>query len=507
MVSGEIRGITKGEKVKIIEKVRITDAGTEGNAVARYGEMVIFVPFAVPGDVVDIEILRKKRSFAEGRIIKFHEYSSYRIAPFCSHFGVCGGCKWQQMSYESQLFFKQKQVEDNLQRIGKIPSPNVRSIIASPLTRGYRNKLEFTFSSQRWHVHPLSNLPAEDNDAETAEVQAAGMANRVPPDDSFALGFHIPKRWDKVLDINHCYLMKEPSNAIRLEVRKYSIEQGLSFYNPHDHSGFLRNIIIRNTNSGDLMLVMVFGHEEPDTIFPLLDHIILKFPGITSVYYVVNEKKNDVISDLRLRHYHGSEYLSESIPAFREGFPSLNCRIGPVSFFQTNPEQASRLFRQAALYLDPGLHDTVYDLYTGTGTIANFIAPYVKQVIGIESVPSAVKDAEINAEVNQNKNTMFIPGEAEKILADDFIGTHGHPDAVITDPPRSGMHEKVIQTLIRVLPRKIIYVSCNPATQARDIQMLGKAYDFIESQPVDMFPHTQHVENVALLRLASEQVG
>jgi 23S rRNA (uracil1939-C5)-methyltransferase len=491
--------------MKVLEKAEIIDAGSEGNAVARYGEMVVFVPFAVPGDIVDIEIIRKKRSFAEGRIVRFHGYSKHRVEPFCSHFGICGGCRWQQMSYESQLFFKQKQVEDNLQRIGKIISPQVRPILASPLTRSYRNKLEFTFSSQRWHVNSFRKSPIVPDEAESLQNQAIDTSGLMPEDDSPALGFHIPKRWDKVLDIDHCYLMKEPVNAIRLEVRRYSIEKGLSFYNARIHDGLLRNMIMRNTGSGDFMLVMVFGKEENETIFPLLDHIRVEFPEITSLYYVINEKKNDIISDLKMNHYYGSEYLTEIIPAFREGYNPLNYRIGPVSFYQTNPEQASRLFRQAAVYLDPAGTESVYDLYTGTGTIANYIAPYVHKVIGIESVLSAIEDAKVNAIINQNTNSTFISGEAEKVLIPEFISIHGRPDVVITDPPRSGMHEKVLQALLKLLPQKIIYISCNPATQARDIRIMKAAYDFAESQPVDMFPHTQHVENVALLTLSSKQ--
>jgi len=488
--------------MRIIEKVRIIDAGSEGNAVARYGDMVVFVPFAVPGDLADIEVTRKKKSFAEGRVVRFHEFSEYRAESFCSHFGVCGGCKWQHMSYESQLVFKQKQVEDNLRRIGKIPSPLVRPILASHLTRAYRNKLEFTFSELKWHVNPLDKPAGHGTGFPDRDHSVSGESG-ILADNSPALGFHIPKRWDKVLDIDFCYLMKEPVNEIRLEIRRYSIEKGLSFYNARVHSGFLRNMILRNAGDDELMLVMVFGQNDQDRVISLLDHIRRSFPSVTSVYYVINDKKNDIISDLKLELYYGSEYLSEVIPPFREGFNPLKYRIGPVSFFQTNPGQASRLFRQAASYLDPGQHQMVYDLYTGTGTIANYIAPYVRQVIGIESVPSAIADAEMNARNNGNKNIQFVTGEAEKVLTDDFISAHGHPDAIITDPPRSGMHEKVIQTLLKLLPRKIIYVSCNPATQARDIQLLSEAYNFVESQPIDMFPHTQHVENIALLSLSS----
>ncbi|MCX6286415.1 MAG: 23S rRNA (uracil(1939)-C(5))-methyltransferase RlmD [Bacteroidetes bacterium] len=464
--------------VKLLEKVEIIDAGSEGNAVARHGDLVVFVPYGVPGDVVDIEVFKSKRSYAEGRIIKFHRYSENRTEPFCSHFGICGGCRWQQMNYGSQLHFKQKQVEDTFKRIAKLDNPLIRPILGSDATRGYRNKLEFTFSSRRWVTGP-----------------ADGEA-------SPALGFHIPKRWDKVLDIDHCYLMEEPVNAIRLEARRYAIEKGLSFYDARNNAGILRNMILRTTTRGDLMLIMVYGTNEPDRILPMLYHLQAAFPQITSMFYVVNEKKNDIINDLEMRHYAGTRFITEILPPFRKNHREVSFRIGPVSFFQTNPVQAGKLFRIAAEYLSPEGSEMVYDLYTGTGTIANYIAPYVKQVIGIESVASAVSDAGINADLNANANLQFYAAEAEKLLTPGFISEHGHPNAVITDPPRNGMHEKVIQTLLAVLPGKIVYISCNPATQARDIFMLKERYNLVECQPVDMFPHTQHVENVAFLTLA-----
>jgi len=463
--------------MNILEKIEIIDAGSEGNAVARYGDMVVFVPFGVPRDVVDIDIFRSKKSYAEGRIIRFHQHSKNRVEPFCSHFGLCGGCKWQHMDYVSQLHFKQKQVEDSLRRIAKIDDPLVRPILGSGLEKGYRNKLEFTFSSHRWFANPADG------------------------DSSPALGFHIPRRWDKVLDIDHCFLMEEPVNAIRLETRRYAIDKGMSFYDARSNKGFLRNMILRSTTGGDLMLIMVFGADEPDRILPMLYHLQAEFPKITSLFYVVNEKKNDIINDLELRHYSGSKFITEVVPPFREDFSNSKFRIGPVSFFQTNPFQSFKLFNQAAAYLSPTGSEVVYDLYTGAGAIANYISPYVSKVIGIESVASAVADAKINAALNGNTNLEFFAAEAEKLLNPEFISANGHPDAVITDPPRNGMHEKVIRTLLSVLPAKIIYVSCNPATQARDIQILKESYRLAECQPVDMFPHTQHVENVALLTL------
>ena len=463
--------------MKLLEHIEIIDAGSEGNAVARHGDMVVFAPYGVPGDIVDIEVFKSKRSYAEGRIIKFHSYSENRSEPFCSHFGVCGGCRWQHMNYKTQLHFKQKQVFDSLKRIGKIENPLVREILGSQQIQCYRNKLEFTFSSRRWFTGP-----------------ADGEA-------SPALGFHIPRRWDKVLDIDHCYLMAEPVNAIRLEAKRYAIEKGMSFYDARNYSGFLRNMILRNTTRGDLMLIMVYGSDEPDRILPMLYHLQTSFPQITSMYYVVNGKKNDIISDLEMRHYYGAGYITEKLPPFRENNSEVSFRIGPVSFFQTNPAQADKLFRTAAGYLSPGGEEVIYDLYTGTGSIANYIAPYVKKVIGIESVASAVADAGLNAKLNKNSNLVFFTAEAEKLLSPEFILENGRPDVVITDPPRNGMHEKVIRTLLTVLPGKIIYVSCNPATQARDMLLLQERYRMVECQPVDMCPHTQQVENVALLTL------
>lgn len=463
--------------MKLLEKIEIIDAGSEGNAVARHGDMVVFVPYGVPGDVVDIEVFRSRKSYAEGKIIRFHQRSGNRVEPFCSHFGVCGGCRWQQMDYPSQLKYKEKQVGDSLKRIARIEDPLIRPILGSVKEREYRNKLEFTFSSRRWFTGTAGD------------------------DFSPALGFHIPGRWDKVLDIDHCFLMEEPVNIIRLEAKRYAIEKGLSFYDARNNSGLLRNMILRSTTRSDLMLIMVYGEDLPDLILPMLYHLQSEFREITSLYYVVNEKKNDSISDLVIRRYSGSGSITEAVPPFRENSPESKFSIGPVSFFQTNPFQAFNLFRIAAEYLSPAGHELVYDLYTGAGAIANYISPYVSKVIGIESVASAVADAGLNADLNGNTNLQFFAAETEKLLTPEFIGANGHPDAVITDPPRNGMHEKVVQTLLSVLPAKIIYISCNPATQSRDILLLKERYRFTECSPVDMFPHTQHVENVALLTL------
>jgi 23S rRNA (uracil1939-C5)-methyltransferase len=458
----------------IIENLEIIDAGSEGNAVARHEDMVIFVPYGVPGDILDAEVISRKKSFAEARIISLKQPSKFRAEPFCSHFGTCGGCRWQQMTYLGQMKYKQKQVEDALTRIGKIESPRVRPIIGSFKTSGYRNKLEFTFSSRRWFT-----------------------GHDEPP--SPALGFHVPGRWDKVLDIQTCHLMDEPSNLIRQEAKKYAIEKGLEFYDPKLHKGFLRNMILRTTTSGEVMLIMVFARSDREEIEAMMDHLLAKFPSVTSAFFTVNTKQNDSITDQVQEHYRGTRYLTQELPSLRKDMPAVKFRIGPVSFFQTNPVQAGNLFRTIAEYLDPQGDEIVYDLYTGTGSIANYIAPLVKRVIGIESVKPAVEDARVNAEINGNANTVFVAGETEKLLTGEFLEQHGAPDVVITDPPRSGMHEKVIKTLCGLGPLRIIYVSCNPATQARDLAMLSGHYRFIESRPVDMFPQTQHVENVSLL--------
>jgi 23S rRNA (uracil1939-C5)-methyltransferase len=473
--------LRRGKRTDLVfEKVEIIDAGAEGKAVGRVGDLVVFAPFAVPGDVVDIKVHRKKKSFAEGKVIRIHHYSEKRAEPFCEHFGICGGCKWQQMRYEDQLFYKQKQVEESLVRIGKMESPRVLPIIPSPRTTLYRNKLEYTFSNRRWIT---------DNEDRNAEKEMN------------ALGFHIPMMFDKVLDINHCHLQDEPSNAIRLFVRRFSLENKLPFYDVRDWTGLMRNLLIRNTTTGDLMVIVVFREYLPETADALLGQLASAFPAITSLFYVINPKKNDVISDLEFHLFSGSPYITEQMPAFRDGDKPIFFRIGPASFFQTNSFQAVNLYKATAAFAEFDGQETVYDLYTGTGTIANYIAPYVAKVVGIESVPAAIGDAKINARLNGFGNVVFFAGETEKVLTDEFIAANGRPDVIITDPPRSGMHEKVVEVMLRVLSGKIVYVSCNPATQARDLALLAGAYELVKCQPVDMFPHTHHVENVALLRL------
>jgi 23S rRNA (uracil1939-C5)-methyltransferase len=463
----------------IYEKVEITDAGSEGKAIARIGNLVVFIPFVVPGDVADIQIIKKKKSYLEGRAIRFHKYAENRAEPFCSHFGTCGGCRWQNMRYEEQLYYKQKQVVDNFTRIGKIEEPKILPILPSENTTYYRNKLEYTFSNHRW-------LTGDDLNIEPSRR------------DQNALGFHIPLLFDKILDIDHCYLQRDPSNAIRLEAKRYAIGNHLSFYDARTWKGFLRNLIIRTSNGGDLMVNFIFRDNEKEVIQALLDHFKRKFPEITSLYYVINPKKNDVISDLPTYLYSGEPYITEKMNAYNS-LKVLKFRIGPVSFYQTNSDQACHLYRIAAGFAGFKGAETVYDLYTGTGTIANYIAATVGKVIGIESVADAVKDAEENSRLNEITNTAFFIGEAEKILTEEFVEKRGKPDVIITDPPRSGMHGKVVNAMLKIAPEKIVYISCNPATQARDIALMKEQYHLEKCQPVDMFPHTQHLENVALL--------
>lgn len=462
------------------ENVTIIDAGAEGKAVARVNDMVVFVPFCVPGDVVDIQVVSKRKSYAEGKVVKFHRYSELRVEPFCEHFGTCGGCRWQNLSYDQQLKYKQKQIDDHFTRIGKFPFPPVNSILPSPLTTGYRNKLEYTFSDRRW-------LNADDMALPDDQRQSNG------------LGFHIPALFDRVLDINHCYHQPEPSNAIRLAVRDFTLKKGWTYYNPRSHEGFMRNLLIRNTLAGDWMVIVVFAYEAPDEVSALMSFIADKFPQVTSLIYVINTKQNDVITDQEMRLWKGEAHITETMNAPVEGGRRLRFRIGPVSFYQTNPMQAYHLYKTAFDLADFKGDELVYDLYCGTGTIANFVAPYVRKVVGVEYVPSAIEDAHINSELNEIENTVYFSGDLAKVLNLDFVMQNGRPDVIITDPPRNGMHENVVKQILEIGPDKVVYVSCNPATQARDIAMMVEKYEVSAIQPVDMFPHTHHVENVALL--------
>lgn len=462
------------KEIKILEKVRITDIGAEGNAVARVDNLVVFVPMLIPGDVVDIRVKKKRKKYLEGSVIRFHEYSKDRIKPVCQHFGVCGGCKWQHLPYELQLQHKTKQVKDSLTRIGKVELPEFEPIIASPDTFWYRNKLEFTFSDKRW-------LTAEevrsDNDFDSED----------------ALGFHIPGLFDKVLDIKECHLQPDPSNAIRDAVRRYAHRKALQFFNLRQQSGFLRNLIIRNTLNGKVMVIAVFFLDERERREGLLDYLASEFPQISSLMYIINEKKNDSLADQTPVLYKGEDHLVEEM----EG---LRFRIGPKSFYQTNSIQAFNLYRAAREFAGLTGNEVVYDLYTGTGTIANFVASKASKVIGIEYIEEAIDDARINSAMNGIKNTSFFAGDIKDILNETFISQNGSPDVVITDPPRAGMHEDVVKVIMKAAPKRIVYISCNPATQARDISLLSECYTVRKVQPVDMFPHTHHVENVVLLQ-------
>ena len=458
----------------VLENIRITDIGAEGNALARVDNLVVFVPMLIPGDVVDIRVIKKRKKYLEGRVIRFHEYSADRVKPRCIHFGVCGGCKWQHLPYDLQLKYKEKQVRDNLMRIGKIELPDIIPILGSKEIFMYRNKLEYTFSNKRW-------LTKEEVDSGT-EFEKEN-----------ALGFHIPGLFDKVLDITECHLQPEPSNSIKNAVREYALVNNLEFFDLREQKGFLRNLVIRNSLEGKVMVIVVFFYEDVEKRKGLLDYLASEFLQITSLFYIINSKRNDSLGDQDPVLYNGEDHLVEDM----EG---LKFRIGPKSFYQTNTRQALELYRVARDFAGLTGKEIVYDLYTGTGTIANFIAGFADKIIGIEYVDEAVKDAIINSEINNIKNTHFFSGDMKDVLSEQFIKINGQPDVIITDPPRAGMHEDVVKVIINVAPEKIVYVSCNPATQARDIYLLSNDYKVERVQPVDMFPHTHHVENVVLLK-------
>ncbi len=461
------------KEMPLLEKVKITDIGTEGNAVAKVDGQVVFVPMLIPGDVVDIRVRKKRRKYMEGTAVRFHEYSSDRIEPRCTHFGVCGGCKWQHLRYEKQLEFKEKQVIDNLTRIGKLELSGVRPILGSSEIYGYRNKLEFTFSDKRWLTREEM---LADND-------------RIVED---ALGFHIPGYFDKVLDIRECHFQPDPSNAIRDSVRRYAHRKSLAFFNIRQQSGFLRNLIIRTTRSGNVMVIVVFFMYERERINGLMEHLRTEFPRITSLYYIINTKKNDSLSDQVPVLYSGDDHLLEEID-------SLKFRIGPLSFYQTNTLQAGKLYAIAKEFAGLTGRETVYDLYTGAGTIACYVAGEAGKVIGMEYVDAAVEDAVINSGINNIGNTEFYAGDIRLLLNEKFIQEKGRPDVIITDPPRAGMHSDVVEQILSAGPSRIVYISCNPSTQARDAGLMSEKYRVAAVQPVDMFPHTHHVENVILL--------
>ncbi|MFZ4726143.1 MAG: 23S rRNA (uracil(1939)-C(5))-methyltransferase RlmD [Paludibacter sp.] len=458
----------------IFENVTIADIAAEGKAITRINDQIVFVPFVVPGDVVDLQVTRKKSNFMEARATKFHSFSEQRCEAVCEHYGICGGCKWQILPYNEQIRYKQKQVVDNLTRIGKIELPEISPIIGSAKTEFYRNKLEFTFSNKRWRTNE-----------EIAEGKVFETMN--------AVGFHIPGQFDKVLDIEKCWLQTEDSNEIRNEVRRYALENDLTFFDLRSQEGFLRTLMIRTTSTGELMVIMIFFHEDKEAQSALLQHIANKFPQITSLLYIINSKANDTITDQEVLVFKGNECIYEEM----EG---LKFKIGPKSFYQTNSDQAYELYKVARNLANLTGNELVYDLYTGTGTIANFVAHQSRQVIGIEYVPEAIEDAKVNSKLNKIENTLFFAGDMKDILTAAFIEKHGKPDVIITDPPRAGMHDDVITAILFAEPQRIVYVSCNPATQARDLNLLDAKYKVTAVQPVDMFPHTHHVENVVLLQ-------
>lgn len=477
--------MSKKHQDLILENIEIEAVAAEGKALAHVDGAVVFVQFAVPGDVVDIKVTKKKKNYMEGYILRMVSPSRHRLEPFCKHFGTCGGCKWQPLPYEMQLAAKQQQVEDQLVRIGHLTVPEISPIVGSDKIQYYRNKLEFTFSNRRWL------LDGEDPES-IDEVHRQG------------LGFHVGRFFDKVLDIDHCYLQPEPSNEIRLFIKQYAFEHGLPFFDIRNHEGYLRNMIVRNTEAGNVMLIVVFWREERKTREALLDAIAAKFPQITSLYYVINEKMNDSVGDQECILYKGEEAIYE----YMEG---LKFKIGPKSFYQTNTQQAYKLYSVAREYAALTGNEVVYDLYTGTGTIAQFVSSKAGKVIGIEYVPEAIEDAKINAAGNNITNCSFFAGDMKDILTDSFVKKHGRPDVVILDPPRAGIHPDVAKVILNAAPERMVYVSCNPASQARDLAIFcdpqangiensRSSYEITAVRPVDMFPQTHHVENVVALK-------
>jgi 23S rRNA (uracil1939-C5)-methyltransferase len=467
--------VARNKKKPYYEKIRIESIGSEGKALARINDMVVFTKLVIPGDVVDLQVIKKRKRYQEAVVTKIHEFSTDRTPAFCSHFGICGGCKWQYLPYEKQLIYKQQQVEDQIKRIGKIDIPPVLPIIGSANETFYRNKLEFTFSNKRWLSHE--------------EISSKELIIN-----NDALGFHIPGMFDKVINIEKCWLQPSPSNEIRNFLNQYAQQNHLKYFDIKQKDGFLRNLIIRTSLTGETMVIISFFINDKSAIESVLESLARKFPEITSLMYVVNEKANDTITDQEIKLYYGRDFILEEM----EG---LKFKVGPKSFYQTNSEQAYELYKITREFAGLNGNETVYDLYTGTGTIANFISGNAKKVVGIEYVPEAISDARENALLNNISNTIFFSGDIKQVLNKEFIATHGRPDVVITDPPRAGMHSEVINVLRDIRPSRIVYVSCNPATQARDISLLESQYRISKIQPVDMFPHTHHVENVVLLEV------
>ncbi len=464
----------KKQNYPLIEGLEITTLAAEGKAMGRWNDQVVFVPMTVPGDVVDVQIRVKRRRFMEGYVTAYRKHSAKKIEPFCQHFGVCGGCKWQNLPYEEQLRFKTEQVRDQLTRIGKVELPEIRPCLGSAETQFYRNKLEYTFADRRWMTYE----------------EIADQGREIEPEP--ALGFHIPNMFDKVLDIKKCWLQADPSNDIRLEIKRFCIEKGYEFYRAREHSGLMRNIIIRTSSTGEIMLIVVFNRQDQEAIDTLMGHLHTRFPEITSLIYMVNTKWNDSLGDQEPILFAGKDHMLEQM----EG---LKFKVGPKSFYQTNSKQAYELYKVARDFADLKGDEVLYDLYTGTGTIANFCASRCRKVVGIEYVPEAIEDARINSEINGIENTDFYAGDMKAVLNDEFVARNGHPDVIILDPPRAGVDEPVLEVILRANPERIVYVSCNPATQARDLALLDRQYRVEAVQPVDMFPHTHHVENVVKL--------
>lgn len=468
----------KKKPLPILENIQITDCAAEGKSLARVNDMVVFVPFCVPGDIVDLQVRKKRHSYMEAEVIRFVEKSAVREEPFCEHFGVCGGCKWQNLPYDKQLEMKQRQVYEQLTRIGKVELPEFMPILGSRKIREYRNKLEFGCSNKRWM---------------TREEIASGD----PAGEMRAIGFHITGAFDKILPIHNCHLMDGLQNEIRNFIYQYAIDNDLTFFDLRQQTGLLRDVMVRNSNTGEWMVLVQFHYDEEgdrERSLQLMEALADRFPQITSLLYVDNQKCNDTFGDLELTLYKGNDHIFEIM----EG---LRFKVGPKSFYQTNTDQAYHLYSVARQFAGLTGEEVVYDLYTGTGTIANFVARSAKKVVGIEYVPEAIEDAKVNSDINGIGNTLFFAGDMKDILTDEFIAGHGRPDVIITDPPRAGMHPDVVETILRAKPRRIVYVSCNPATQARDLQLLDRLYKVVAVQPVDMFPHTPHVENVVALEL------
>ena len=456
-----------------LENVEITDFGAEGKALGKVDDKVVFVSFVAPGDVVDVQVNKKRKNYMAGYVEKIHSYSGLRIEPFCKHFGVCGGCKWQHVPYDKQVEFKQQQVADQLKRIGHLDIPEVSPILGSDNTKYYRNKLEFAFSNMKW-------ITDYSNDLDFSQLNMNG------------LGLHPPGKFDRVLDLEECYLQPELSNVIRNRVKELAEQHGYSFYNARRKEGLLRNLLIRNNANDEWMVVLVLKSGNPKAVENILKPLKRELPQITSTMYIINDKQNDSMDDLQARPFEGDTYLTEKME-------DLVFKVGPLSFFQTNTGQALKMYRKIRTFADIQPDDIVYDLYTGTGSIALFVAEQARKVVGIEYVPEAIHDADVNKEWNGVENAEFFSGDMVEVLSDDFIAEQGRPDVIIADPPRAGMHKDVIAQMLKIAPRRIVYVSCNPATQARDVAMMNDKYEIKKVQPVDMFPHTHHVENILLL--------